>query len=374
MAPGLGVKGRCCVPRAGLEQCRAPYVACARFRSAVARRFLSEEDQQIMWLEFAAIAGGIAVLVWAADRFVTGAAALAFNMGVSSLIIGLTVVGLGTSAPEILVSAVAALQGNTQLAVGNAVGSNIANIGLILGATALVVPLTVRSQTLRREYPLVLGVSVLAFLLLWDESLDLVDGLVLVCCLVLITGWMIHIARQGKADADDPLESELEAEIPRGMTTAKAVFWLFVGLIGLLVASRFLVWGAVEIAHAFGVSDLVIGLTIVAVGTSLPELAASMAGALKGEHDIAVGNVLGSNLYNLLAVLSVPGLMAPGPVNPEVLVRDLPVMLVLTLAIFFMSYRIFSPRTRINRVEGGVLLVCYAAYQVFLYQTSLATM
>ncbi len=321
-----------------------------------------------MWLHILAIVGGIAVLVWGADRFVTGASALAHNLGVSTLIIGLTVVGLGTSAPEILVSTVAALDGNPQLAVGNAVGSNIANIGLILGATALIVPLQVHSRILQREYPVVLGVSFLAYILLMDGELSRFDGTLLALLLVAIILWMAHIARQG--DAADPLNSEMAAEIPIGIPTGKALLLLIVGLAALLASSRALVWGAVEIAFHLGVSDLVIGLTIVAIGTSLPELAASLASAIKGEADMAIGNVLGSNLYNLLAVLSVPGLLAPGAVDTEVIYRDLPVMLVLTVLIFFMSHRHFSPNTRINRVKGGLLIMAFAGYQVFLYSST----
>jgi cation:H+ antiporter len=323
-----------------------------------------------MWLEILAILGGIAVLVWAADRFITGAAALARNLGVAPLIIGLTVVGLGTSAPEILVSATATLQGNPALAVGNAVGSNIANLGLILGATALITPLQVHSGTLQREYPLVLGVSLLALALVWDGVLGRLDGLFLAALLVIITLWMVHIARQGSPG--DPLLTELEQEIPASLNTGRALFWLIVGLLGLLASSRALVWGAVELALAFGVSDLIIGLTIVAIGTSLPELAASLAGALKNEHDIAIGNVLGSNLYNLLAVYSLPGLIAPGPVNPEVVNRDLPVMLVFTVAIFLMSHRRLSPCSRINRYEGLLLLVGFGGYQLWLYRAAVS--
>jgi cation:H+ antiporter len=219
-----------------------------------------------------------------------------------------------------------------------------------------------------REYPVVLGVSVLAFVLLWNQSLDRIDGIILVVCLVLITFWMIRIGRQGSVS--DPLEKDLNAEIPTDMSTRRALGLLGIGLILLLLSSRILVWGASEIATAFGVSDLIIGLTIVAIGTSLPELAASITGALKGESDLAIGNVLGSNLYNLLAVLSLPGLIAPGPISSDVLQRDLPLMLILTIAIFLMSHRLFSPRCRINRFEGGVLLLTFAAYQFWLYHSA----
>lgn len=321
-----------------------------------------------MWLQIIAIIGGIAVLVWGADRFVTGAAALAHNLGVSTLIIGLTVVGLGTSAPEMLVSTVAALQGNPQLAVGNAVGSNIANIGLILGATALVIPLQVQSRTLQREYPVVLGASVLTYVLLLNHELSRLDGLLLLAALVAVILWMIRIARRG--DARDPLSSGLEEQIPSSMSTGEALLLLFLGLAALLASSRALVWGAVEVATWLGVSDLVIGLTIVAIGTSLPELAASLASALKGEADMAIGNVLGSNLFNLLAVLCLPGLLAPGPVSADVASRDIPVMLVLTGLIFLLSHRHFSPNTRINRIEGGLLLAAFAGYQGLLYTSA----
>ncbi len=323
-----------------------------------------------MWLETLAVLGGIALLVWSADQFVTGAAALARNLGVSTLVIGLTVVGLGTSAPEILVATVASLQHNPALAIGNAICSNIANIGLILGMTALIVPLQVASSTLRREYPVVLGITLLAAALLWDQDLSRMDGIILLIGLVLITYWMIRIARQGSPN--DPLKKELDAEIPTGISMRKALGLLSLGLLLLLLSSRALVWGASEIAAAFGVSDLIIGLTIVAIGTSLPELAASVAGALKGEADIAIGNVLGSNLYNLLAVLSLPGVIAPGAVSIDLLWRDLPIMIILTLAIFLMSHRWFSPRCRINRVEGGVLLLSFAGYQYWLYQSASA--
>lgn len=321
-----------------------------------------------MWQEILAILGGIAVLVWGADRFVTGAAALARNLGIPTLIIGLTVVGLGTSAPEILVSATAALQGNPGLAVGNAIGSNIANIGLILGATALLIPLRVQSATLRREYPVVLGVSILAFALMWDHSLGRVDGIILLAGLVAVTLWMIHIARQGSKT--DTLQTGLDVEIPSDMSTGRAVFWLLIGLAALLLSSKALVWGAVQIASAYGVSDLVIGLTIVAIGTSLPELAASLTGAFKGEDDIAIGNVLGSNLYNLLAVLSIPGLVSPGPVSADVVSRDLPLMLILTAAIFLLAHKRFSPRMRINRWEGGLLLASFVGYQYWLFMAA----
>jgi cation:H+ antiporter len=312
-----------------------------------------------------AIVIGFGLLVWGADRFVMGAAALARNLGVQPMLIGLTVVGFGTSAPEILVSATAAAQGNPGLAVGNAVGSNIANIGLILGVTAILAPLAVRSDTLRREYPLLLGVSIAVWLLVSDDHLGRLDGAILLMGLAASL-WLI--VRIGLArGVGDPLIAEFEAEIPKGVGTPVAVAWFVVGLVILLVSSRMLVWGAVNVAQAFGVSDLVIGLTIVAVGTSLPELAASVASALKNEHDIAIGNVIGSNLYNLLAVLSLPGLIAPGAIAPDVMSRDMPMMMALTAALYLLG-RGFRGPGRINRLEGMVLLAAFLAYQFWLFR------
>ena len=317
-----------------------------------------------MLLAAVAIVAGLGLLVWGADRFVIGAAALARNLGVPPLLIGLTVVGFGTSAPEILVSTMAALQDSTGLAVGNAIGSNIANIALILGATALIAPLTVKSHMLRREYPLLLAASIGAYLLLLDGDLDRLDGGILLVALFVSMGLLVWIGLH--RDRLDPLAAEMEAEIPTDLGTAAAVGWFLIGLVVLIVSSRMLVWGAVEIATMLGVSDLIIGLTIVAIGTSLPELAASIMSALKDEHDLAIGNVVGSNLWNLLAVLSVPGLIAPGLVPEEAINRDMLVMLALTLALFIMG-RGSRAHGIINRTEGALLLSCFVAYQGWLF-------
>jgi cation:H+ antiporter len=316
-----------------------------------------------MLLNIFAILGGLAVLVWGADRFISGAAALANNLGVSPMMIGLTIVGFGTSAPEILVSSIAAIDGNPGLAIGNAIGSNIANIGLIIGITALVVPLSVHSMVLKREYPLMLAISLISLALMWDGELARIDGLILLVLLLGILAWMVHSA---KVDGNDPISSEFDAEIPHDIPTYKAVLWLAIGLICLLLSSRALVWGAANVASALGVSDVVIGLTIVAIGTSLPELAASVTSALKGEHDIAIGNVIGSNLYNILAVLSIPGLIAPGPFLPEVLYRDQPTMIALTVTLFLMGYG-FGKQGRITRLEGLILLSAFIGYQSLLF-------
>ncbi|MCU7803344.1 MAG: calcium/sodium antiporter [Candidatus Thiodiazotropha sp. (ex Lucinoma annulata)] len=316
-----------------------------------------------------AILVGLIILVWSADRFISGAAALADNLGVSPMLIGLTVVGLGTSAPEVLVSTMAAMSGNPGLAIGNAIGSNIANIGLILGFTALLIPLSVHSSVLKREYPILLAVTLLCLLLMWDGELNQFDGAILAITLVGVLGWMIYTAKTGAAD---PIAGEFDAEIPHDIPTRKAIILLLVGLAFLLLSSRLLVWGATNVAIALGVSDVIIGLTIVAIGTSLPELAASITSAMKGEDDLAIGNVIGSNLYNMLAVLSIPGLVAPGPYAPEVLTRDLPVMLGLTLFLFFMGYGFGKPG-RINRLEGAILLLAFVGYQSFLFFTLVST-
>ncbi len=317
-----------------------------------------------MLLNIAAVIFGFAILVWGSDRFITGAAAIARNLGVSPLLIGLTIVGFGTSAPEVLVSATAALQGNPGLAIGNALGSNIANIALILGITALVAPLTVQSNTLKREYPILLAVCLLTLLLMLDGSLDRMDGIILILTLLLVLYGMIRIGITSRSN--DPMNVDYDAEIPQDMSTGQAVVWFILGLALLLLSSRMLVWGAVNIAHTFGVSDLIIGLTIVALGTSLPELAAGVTSALKNEHDIAIGNIIGSNMYNLLAVLPMPGLIVPGSFSPEIMSRDMPVMIGLTLLMFMMSYG-FRRNGRINRLEGLLLLIAFIGYQGMLF-------
>jgi len=318
-------------------------------------------------LPIAAVISGFALLVWGADRFVVGAASTGRNLGVSTLIIGLTVVGFGTSAPEILVSGMASWQGNPGLAIGNALGSNIANIALILGAASLIAPLTVHSDTLKREFPILLAVVLFAGVLMADGELGRIDGLLLLGGLCLMLYWLVTLGMRMRRG--DPMTEEIAAEIPPEQPLARSLAWLIVGLIVLLVSSRLLVWGAVEIAQSLGVSDLIIGLTIVAIGTSLPELAAAIMSALKKEHDIAIGNIIGSNMFNMLAVLPLPGVIHPGPFAEGVLQRDLPVMTILTLALFAMAYS-FGGHRRINRLEGGTMLTAFIAYQTLLYMQS----
>lgn len=325
-----------------------------------------------MLLNGVAILTGFLLLIWSADRFVIGASGIALNFGVSPLIIGLTIVGFGTSAPEMIVSGVATYEGTPNLAVGNALGSNITNIALVLGITALVTPLMVHSKILKREYPIMFMIMLIAWALLWDGELGRIDGIILLSGMFALLAFitLIGIKENKQAGSPDPLKEEFCEEIPRDMSTPMAFLWLLIGLLLLLISSRLLIWGAVNIAHAFHVSDLIIGLTIVAVGTSLPELAASVTSALKGEHEIAIGNIIGSNMFNLLGVLGIPGIMTGAILDPSVLSRDYPVMIALSVLLFIFAYG-FKGEGRLNRFEGGILLICYIAYMIVLYQQSI---
>lgn len=311
---------------------------------------------------------GFVLLVWGADRFVLGASAAARNLGVSPLIVGLTIVGFGTSAPEMLVSAVASWGGSPGIGIGNAIGSNITNIALVLGVTALAMPLTVHSSVLRRELPVLVVIMLFTFLLLADNELSRGDGLLLIFGMGLMIYWVVTMGMRTRRS--DPIVEEFDAETPQKMTMLKASIWLLIGMLVLVLSSQILVWGAVEIAQMFGISDLVIGLTVIAIGTSLPELAASLMSAYRKEYDIAIGNIIGSNMFNLLGVLAMPGLIMPGPVSHDVLIRDYPLMIGLTLALFAMAYGFRGGVGRINRIEGGILLCVYIIYMVVLYQTS----
>jgi cation:H+ antiporter len=322
-----------------------------------------------MTLAFIAVIFGLVLLVWSADRFVEGSASTARHFAMPPLLIGMVIIGFGTSAPEMVVSALAASQGNPGIALGNAYGSNITNIALILGVTALISPIAVHSQVLRKELPILTVVTALAAWQIWDGKITRIDAVVLLVVFTGLMGWTIWQGLRTKADA---LGNEMEQELNvRAMPVRRAVFWLMVGLVLLIVSSRILVWGAVEIAHGFGVSDMVIGLTIVAVGTSLPELASSIIAARKGEHDIALGNVLGSNLFNTLAVVGIAGAIHPMAVGPEVFSRDILVMAALTLSLFVFGYGFRGPG-RINRIEGAVLLACYVGYTAYLVNTVFA--
>ncbi|MBE0583771.1 MAG: calcium/sodium antiporter [Desulfofustis sp.] len=319
-----------------------------------------------MTLAIVTVVFGLALLVWSADRFVEGSASTARHFGMPPLLIGMVIVGFGTSAPEMVVSALAASQGNPGIALGNAYGSNITNIALILGVTAIISPIAVHSQILRKELPLLTVVTGLSAWQIWDGEISRTDAVVLLVVFAGLMGWTIW---QGLQKKPDSLGSEIEQELAvRAMPIRRAVFWLVVGLLLLIVSSRILVWGAVEIAHGFGVSDLIIGLTVVAVGTSLPELASSIIATRKGEHDIALGNVLGSNLFNTLAVVGIAGAIHPLAVGPEVFNRDLLVMAALTLSLFVIGYGVRGPG-RINRVEGVILLASWVGYTAYLIST-----
>lgn len=302
---------------------------------------------------------GLACLSWSADRFVFGASALAKNIGVSPMIIGLTIVAMGSSAPEIVVSATASYAGNVNTAVGNALGSNITNIALVLALTALFKPLSVTSSTLRREMPVLLLVTILAVFFLSDGFLTKIEGISLIILFFLVIGGLTWISMN--VEKGDLLQKETEEELPSNVKTSNAVFWVIVGLILLPLSAHFMVESAVVIARFFGMSDLVIGLTIIALGTSLPELAASIAGVLKGEDDLALGNIIGSNIFNLLAVLAMPGLIAPGAIDPNAASRDMYAMLAVTVLLFAFSFSLKGSRC-INRWEGGALFMCYCAY------------
>lgn len=304
---------------------------------------------------------GLVLLVWSADRLVYGAAALAKNFGVAPLVIGMTILAMGSSAPEMMVSATAALAGKTDTAVGNVLGSNIANIALILGITAMLKPLSIGSTIIRRELPLMLGVTVIAGLLLWDNYLGRMEGAFLAVLFVLFLLAMLKISKSSK---NDPLAEEQEAEIPTGVKNSTAIIWVFIGLGLLLYSSDMVVESAVVIAKHYGMSDLVIGLTIIAVGTSLPELAASIASIYKGEDDMAVGNIIGSNVFNILAVMGIPGLLNPSVLSPLAMGRDFYVMLGLSVLLLLMA---LGKRRRINRIEGGILVMCFIAYQAYLF-------
>lgn len=308
---------------------------------------------------------GFVAVVWGADRFVYGAAGLASNLGVSRLVIGLTIVAFGTSAPEMLVSGMAAMAGSREMGVGNAVGSNITNVTLVLGAAALVQPLSIHSRLLIREIPILFLSMAVAWAFLWDGELSRVEGLLLLFGLFLLVAW---IGRQGrKADAgysDPPAGAFDHDDIPDSLPTAKAIALFSVGLVLLLAGSRVLVWGAIGIARDLGVSELVVGLTLVALGTSLPELAATVAAARRGEQDIAVGNVVGSNMFNLLGVLALPGIIAPGEVDRSIIVRDFPIMVGVTLLLLLMAV---NERNHIGRKRGIALILVFVLYFVMLF-------
>lgn len=328
---------------------------------------VSAVNVETMVTPFLSIAAGLALLVWSAGRFVEGAAATARHFGMPPLLIGMVIIGFGTSAPEMVVSVIAAVQGNAGLALGNAYGSNITNIALILGLASIINPIAFHSKVLRKELPILTAVTALAGYQLWDGRLTRFEALGLIGVFAGLMTWTIW---QGLQARSDPFGKDMENELKtRTMPLARAFFWLACGLVLLVASSRLLVWGAVAIARGLGVSDLIIGLTIVAAGTSLPELASSVIAARKGEHDLALGNVLGSNLFNTLAVVGIAGTIQPIMVGPEVFSRDILVMAALTLSLFVIGYGFRGPG-RINRFEGVLLLLAYIGYLAYLLSGS----
>ncbi|WP_294114080.1 calcium/sodium antiporter [uncultured Fibrobacter sp.] len=320
-----------------------------------------------MLLAIVAVIVGLAVLVWSADKFVDGAVGVAEFCGMSTLLIGMVVVGFGTSAPELTVSAISASQGNPELALGNAYGSNIANIALILGATALISPILMQRSVLRGDLPILLAVSVLSIILVWDGSVARWNGFLL---LIVFTAAMAYSIRRelkkAKLEKSESLSGNDDSAEPKKVSLGKSVFWLVLGLVLLVVSSRALVWGAVEIARTLGVSDLLIGLTIVAIGTSLPELASSIAAARKGENDLALGNIIGSNLFNTLAVVGLAAIVSPmDAIEKAVAYRDMPLMIALTVALIVLGFR-RKGDGRLNRIAGAILLAVYVGYLALL--------
>lgn len=313
----------------------------------------------------AAVFAGLALLIWSADKFVEGAAAMAHLLGVSVMIIGITIVGFGTSAPEIVVSIVAVLENTPDIAIGNALGSNIANIGLILGVTAILAPIPIATRLFKAEYPLLLLATAVMAWALFDLKLDIVDGFALFGLLLLSLQYLIREHRRHPAEyASEEHEQE---EMIHDMKMPAAIGWLLLGLAVLVGSSKLLVWGATSIAQTLGVSELIIGLTIVALGTSLPELAASIASLKKGKPDLAIGNVIGSNLFNSLAVIGLPALFTSFSIDTAARSRDLPVAIGMTLALVLMSRFPSALPRYLTRAKGIFLFAAFVIYQLYLY-------
>ncbi|MBN8411083.1 calcium/sodium antiporter [Halomonas litopenaei] len=328
-----------------------------------------------MLLAVSAVVGGLVVLVWSAERFVEGAAATANRLGLSPLLVGMLVIGFGTSAPELTVSALSAAQGNPGLALGNAYGSNIANIGLILGLVALVSPLAVHSSVIRRELPVLGAATLVSALMMWGGVISRLEGsLLLLGLLLFMVVSIIQSRREEAAARADALAMDTVQELDaHAMSLGKGLALTLGGLALLVVSSRLLVWGAVDIAQGLGVSDVIIGLTVVAVGTSLPELASSISALRRKEHDLVLGNVVGSNLFNTLGVVGLAAVIAPIEAGREVLLRDWSIMTAMTvmMAVFALGWK--GRAGRINRLEGGVLVAVYALYTGYLVSLVLST-
>ncbi len=316
-----------------------------------------------MILPILAVLGGLVILLWSADRFVEGSVAIADHFGMPPFLIGIIIVGFGTSSPEIVVSAISASQGNPGIALGNAYGSNIANISLVLGITALVTPISVQSYILRKQLPILTIITAISAILLWDSYLSNTDALILIGIFIFIMFWNI---KNGLNVESDIFQNKMKNKVgSQTLTRLTSIFWIVIGLIFLIVSSQILIWGATNIARQLGLSDLIIGLTVVAIGTSLPELASSVMAIRKNQHNIVLGNVLGSNLFNTLAVVGITGTIHPTRVSPEILSRDIFTIAILTISLFFIGFRFRSPG-RINRFKGALLLFFYIGYNIVL--------
>ncbi len=307
---------------------------------------------------------GLILLIFAADKFILGAAALAKHLGVSTMLVGLIVVGFGTSAPEMVVSAIASFKGNSGLAMGNAIGSNITNIALVLGVGLLITPMQVKSKVIKREMPILLMVCLLALFLLLDLSLTFIDGIIL---LVSMLGVTLLLGVLGVNESKDSYSEEIESEYDLNIKISHAILFLLMGVVVLPLASQLMVIGATDIAQYFGVSDLVIGLTIVALGTSLPELAAIVASAAKKEHDLAIGNIVGSNIFNLLGVIGISGVINDNTFSRRFLMFDYLYMVILTVFLFIVSIYFVLKDRFVSRLIGLILVLLYSAYMIWLF-------
>ena len=326
-----------------------------------------------MWLAALAILIGLAILVWSADVFIDGATALATKLSVPSFLIGVLILGIGTSAPEMVVSVLAALDDSPELALGNAYGSNIINIALVLGATVLISPIIIRKGIVKRDLPLLLLITIIAAWQLRDGILSQADGIVLLVLLVAVLGLQIIMSiREGHHEHEDDVivdsadtehSENLEPSVARGLVS------LFIGMLMLVVSSRAIVWGAVELATLWGLSELIIGLTIVAIGTSLPELVSSLSAARKGEHDMALGNIIGSNIFNTLAVVGLATVIAPIAADPVILSRDVMAMGLLTILLVVLCVFAFKTKRLFGRTSGATLVLFFMGYTAWLIQT-----
>ncbi|MGP9558026.1 calcium/sodium antiporter [Psychrobacter sp. AOP7-A1-24] len=329
-----------------------------------------------MWLAALAILIGLAILVWSADVFIDGATALAKKFSVPSFLIGVLILGIGTSAPEMVVSVLAAVEGSPELALGNAYGSNIINIALVLGATVLISPIIIRRGIVKRDLPLLLLITIIAAWQLRDGTLSQADGIVLLVLLVTVLGLQIIMSiREGYheheddvvvANADSELSENLENLEP---SVTRGLVSLFIGMLMLVVSSRAIVWGAVELATLWGLSELIIGLTIVAVGTSLPELVSSLSAARKGEHDMALGNIIGSNIFNTLAVVGLATVITPIAADPVILSRDVMAMGLLTILLVALCVFAFATKRQFGRTSGATLVLFFVGYTAWLIQS-----